>query len=226
MRLPLASLVLVTACSQAPKQPVHEDFSSLDGQDEKSDVFSHRMRVIASLQFGMASPWLSYSSTPRYRAVKFQAAGGDKVDVWVRSNDGGDAVAWLLDNRFRTLAVSDDAEPGLLDSHIVTTLPAGPRATHYIVYRDYDVLPATFSVQLAGGPNAPECTLDSECAGIALADGKVPLCNNETRVCERVAIEDIVCGGFLPPNPHQCPPGYTCITPPLTLDAPGRCEPE
>ncbi len=225
MRTYLASALVFAACTQA-KTPVDDDFSALSGQDDKSDVFSHRMKVVGSLSYGTASPWTRYTRTPRYRAVTFTGTGEDRVDAWVRSSDGGDAVAWLLDKNFRVLAANDDADETTYDAHLSLTLPPGPSAKHYIVWRDYDLRPADFIVQLEGAGAGPSCTLDSQCVGIAIADGKVPLCNNETHVCERVAIEDIVCGGFLPPNPHQCPAGYTCVTPPLTLDAPGHCEPE
>lgn len=224
MRIYLASALVLAACSQA-KAPVDDDFSSFSEQDVKSD-HSATMKIVASISYGTASPWFSYTRTPRYRAVTFTGTGGDRVDIWVRSSNGGDAVAWLLDRNFRVVAFNDDADATQLDSHIMATLPPGPSSTHYIVIRDYDLLPASFIVQLHGNAAGPTCTFDWECAGIATADGKVPLCNNETHVCELVAIEDIVCGGFLPPNPHECPAGYVCVTDPLTMGAPGHCEPE
>ncbi len=223
MRTCLAFALLVSACS-TEKQPVDDDFSELANQDIKSDSFSYRMKIVAGIGYGHASAWVNYTKTPRYRAVTFTGAGGDKVDAWVRSNNGGDAVGWILDKGFRVLASNDDADASTLDAHLSLTLPPGPSQKHYIVFRDYDLLSARFIVQLAGTSSGASCTLDSECVGIAIADGKVAQCNNDTHVCERVAIEDIVCGGFLPPNMHACPAGYTCVTPPLTMDAPGYCS--
>ncbi len=222
MRIFLASALILTACSDA-KAPVDDDFTSFENQDVKSDSFSYRMKILGSVSYGAASPWAAYTKTPRYRAVKFTGKGGDQLDAWVRSYDGGDAVAWVLDRSFRVLASNDDADATTYDSHLVLTLPPGPSDVHYIAYRDYDLLPAHFSVQLAPNGAGPGCTLDSECVGIALADGKVPQCNNETHVCERVAIDDIQCEGFLPPNIHHCPTGYSCVRPPLTMGAPGHC---
>ncbi len=194
------------------------------GIDEKSDVFSQRMKLLGAVDYGTASGWFQYTNVPRYRAVSFQGTGGDHVDVWVRSYDGGDAVAWLVDNQFHVIAANDDADVTTYDAHISTTLPPGPKAKRYVIVRDYDLLSASFIVQLQGGPSGATCTLDSDCDGIALADGKVPQCNNDTHLCERVAIEDIQCEGFLPPNIHRCPTGYACVHEPLTMDAPGICQ--
>ncbi len=222
MRILLASTLICFACSDA-KAPVNDDFASFENQDVKSDSFSYRMKILGSVNYGAASPWAAYTKTPRYRAVKFTGKGGDRLDAWVRSYDDGDAVAWVLDRTFHVLASNDDADTTTYDSHLVVTLPPGPSAVHYIVYRDYDLLAAHFSVQLAPNTAGPACTLDSECVGIAIADGKVPQCNNDTHVCERVAIGDILCEGLLPPNIHHCPTGFACVTPPLTMDAPGQC---
>ena len=225
MRAYLAFVFFFVGCSEA-KTPLAEDFSSFEGQDVKSDSFSYRMKIVNPLSYGYTSAAISYTKNPRYLAVPFTGTGGDRIDAWVRSSNGGDAVAWILDKGFHVLASNDDADETTFDAHLAVTLPAGPVSKHYIVFRDYDLLSARFSVQLEGSAAGPSCVLDSECVGIAIADGKVPLCNNDTHVCQRVAIEDIVCGGFLPPNMHQCPSGYTCVTPPLTMGAPGHCSPE
>src|SRR5206468_4203302 len=102
--------------------------------------------------YGDSSDSLRYTRSPRYRAYKFGGYEGDRVDVWVRSHDGGDAVTWVLDNRFNVLASNDDADDKTYDSHVVATLPASDSITHYVVYRDYALSPAHFAVELAVQP--------------------------------------------------------------------------
>src|SRR4051812_44159192 len=100
MRRLLASLICASffaGCGGA-KAPVSEDFSNLAGLDQKSDAFSYRMKILGSLDYGQTSDAVAYHKKPRFRAFKFGGHAGDKVDAWVRSSSGGDAVAWILDN--------------------------------------------------------------------------------------------------------------------------------
>jgi hypothetical protein len=163
MKTILACLLLVTAC--AHKAPVTDDFSDRVGQDEKSDAFSYRMKILGSLDYGQSSDTVKYTHSPRYRAYKLAGYEGDRVDVWVHSNDG-DSVAWLLDNSFHVLASNDDADDTTLDSHIVTTLPASDSITHYLVYRDYSTSTAHFWVDLAAMPYDTSCTSDDDCTAV------------------------------------------------------------
>ena len=223
MRIYLASLLVVAACAQ--KTSVTDDFADIAGHDEKSDAFSYRMKIVGSLDYGQTSTSVLYTSTPRYRTFKFGGNAGDNVDVWVHSTDGGDAVAWVLDDTFRVLGGNDDAYSNTFDSHVALTLPASPSITHYIVFRDYDLLTSHYTVALTGTTTGPSCSLDSECVGIAIADGKVPECNATTHTCERVDIAAIHCGGFIM-NAHECPSGYLCRLQPGTPDVGGHCEPQ
>src|SRR5260221_7633930 len=109
MRIQLAYFVFVVACAQQ-KAAVDDSFTSLDGVDQKSDAFSYRMKIVGSLDYGANSSSVKYTSTPRYRAFKFSGRQYDNVDVWVKSTDGGDAVAWVLDNGFHVLATNDHAD--------------------------------------------------------------------------------------------------------------------
>ena len=176
MRRALLSLTCLLAlgagCSNGGKAPVDEDFSDLAGADEKSDAFSYRMKILGSLDYGQTSATVAYKSTPRFRAFKFAGHKGDQIDVWVRSTNGGDALAWVLDNKFNVVAQNDDAlEGGTLDSHITVTLPGNTDAnivTHYIVLRDYDLHAKKFTVQLSGKNNFFSCTADSDCVAVPL----------------------------------------------------------
>jgi hypothetical protein len=142
------------------------------------------MKIVGSLDFGTTSATVKYTSSPRYRAFKLAANGGDTVDAWVRSTKG-DAVAWLLDNDFNIVASNDDADHTTLDSHIVATVPASASATHYIVFRDYSLESHNFTVQLAGTVSFDACEVDADCVAVSYGgccpDGTLAACNvNET----------------------------------------------
>lgn len=164
MRKILASLILLAAC--ASKAPVSDDFSDFSGMDEKSDSFSYRMKILGTVDYGHTTSSLKYTSAPRYRAYKFDGFEGDRVDVWVRSSNGGDAVAWVLDGSFNVLGSNDDATDSTLDSHIVMTLGPSTKTTHYVVYRDYSLSSAKFAVNLAVQPYDTTCGSDADCAAV------------------------------------------------------------
>jgi hypothetical protein len=99
---------------------------------------------------------VSYSSPPKYRSYGFSAKGGDTITIDVKSKNGGDAMAWLTTTSYSTVASNDDASSSTLDSKIVYTVPANSAKKSYrIVFRDYDLLAATFSVKLSIDGPAP-----------------------------------------------------------------------
>jgi hypothetical protein len=201
----LSSLIAV-GCSTEKPVPTDE-FSSLDGVDEKADAFSTHMKLLGQLAYGKVSDDVTYSKSPKYRAFKFFGKEGDKVDLWVRSGDG-DAVAWLLDGHFHVVATNDDAAPDTFDAHIETTLPASSLKTHYIVFREYGYAKATFSVQLDGGDPIFACQVDADCVAvpeaaccptgrkIAVASGEeeayadANACHEPPHVCNKAVILD------------------------------------
>jgi len=209
---------LVAGCA-VDKTPPTDSFTDLAGLDEKADAFSYRMKIVDSLAFGESTASVKYTKTPRFRAVKFAAKPGDSIDVWVRSTDG-DAVAWVLDNAFRVMDTNDDADDTTLDAHISFKMPQGATSdTHYIVFRDYGLHTAHFTVALGG--SAAACVVDADCAGVTSPDDRVPECNSGTNQCELVAPADIRCGGFTR-NPHECTPGFACKVNQIP-DIPGTC---
>jgi len=126
----------------AIKQPIYaRDYLFGEG----AEVFSGQMSVIGTLLHGQTA-LVGYFNPPRYRAFRFAAGQHDRMDIWVRSNDG-DAVAWLLDTNFNTLAWNDDAQTGTTDAHIVLTIPS-VQPIFYIVFREYKLAFSHFSVQL------------------------------------------------------------------------------
>ncbi len=96
-----------------------------------------------------------YYSPPTYRSYGFDAKGGDEITVDVKSVYG-DAVGWITDSSYNVLAFNDDASSRTLDSKVKYKVPAGQSARSYrIVFRDYDLLEATFNVTLSIKSTAP-----------------------------------------------------------------------
>ena len=143
--------MVVAACGG--KGPVDEDFSNLATVDQKSDAFSYRMKVLGPLS---GSDTTLYTSAPRFRAWTLP---GGHADAWVRSTQG-DAVAWLLDARFKVVAKNDDADDTTYDAHVVGDL-AG---SGYLVFRDYDLQSHYFTATLAASDTS--CTGTGQIASV------------------------------------------------------------
>ena len=161
--LALCGAAFTPACSSA----VAEGASEGKVAREESAIKSAQIKVVGSLDYGQTSDAFDYTATPEYRAVKFAGSAGDDVDVWVRSTNGGDAVAYLLDNDFKEIARNDDASKTTLDSHIKATLPKNASATHYVVFRDYYGSKASFTVALKGPSAIFACNTDADCTVVA-----------------------------------------------------------
>ena len=58
-------------------------------------------------------------------------------------------MGWITTSAFDVLAANDDASLATLDSKVIYKVPAGTASRAYrIVFRDYDLLDATFTVKL------------------------------------------------------------------------------
>ena len=201
MRLSLACLLLA-ACAQQ-KTAVDDSFLDLSGMDQKSDAFSYRMKIVGSLDYGHTSAQVKYTSSPRYRALKFSGQANDQVDVWVKSTDGGDAVAWVLDNSFHVLGSNDDASADTLDAHVTLTLPASASATHYVVFRDYATQTAHFKVTLDGGPAYDtSCATDDDCVAVP-AGGCCP--DGRSAAVNKDSVDAYAAATACTEPPHVCP---------------------
>ena len=128
----LASFACVAGCS-----------SSSDGPAEKEAVESYESELRLA--------------QPRYRAFGFWAKGGDEITADVKSLNG-DAMGWITTSSYDVVAANDDASYSTLDSKVVYTVPAGTASRAYrIVFRDYDLLDATFTVKLSINSAAATC---------------------------------------------------------------------
>lgn len=198
----LSSLIAVGAAGCATDKPeATDDFSALDGVDQKTDAFSTHMKLIGSLDYGQTSDAVAYSKTPRYRAFKFGGNPGDTVDIWVRSEDG-DALAWVLDNHWHILGKNDDADETTLDAHIKVTLGKSDSITHYVVFRDYGWQKAHFTVSIEGGNAMLACNKDADCVSIPQ-----PMCcpNGKHVAVNKDHVDEYVDANACAQPPQICP---------------------
>jgi hypothetical protein len=160
--LPLLGLA-VAVCAPACASSAAEKEAVADDAQEYS-TWSANWRIAGSLAFGESASE-RHSGSPRYRAFKFAANGGDTVDIWVRSRNG-DPVTFLLNDDFKVVAKNDDASPSNTNSHIATRLPQHRSRTHYVVVRDYDYAAFDFTVALEGVHDFDYCSRDSDCTKV------------------------------------------------------------
>jgi hypothetical protein len=202
------ALVGAAACGVPTTKPMPEEsFTDLADLDEKSDAFSWRMRVAGTIKDGETKT-TRYTASPRFRALRLSGTAGDRVDAWVRARND-DAVAWLTDGRYNVLASNDDADGTTLDAHLVTTLKT--TGTHYIIFRTYDVVPATFDVSLdvqSAQPDYRACTADSECIKVSMGG----CCT----AWQKTAVNATYADAYAADN--QCKPPYPPCAPPPDVE--------
>lgn len=104
-----------------------------------------------------------YYNPPTYRSFGFDAKGGDSITVDIKSQEG-DAMGWITDSSYNVLAQNDDASSSTLDSKVTYKVPSGQASRAYrIVFRDYDLLDATFTVSLKITSSTPAtCTYNKQ----------------------------------------------------------------
>ena len=137
--------------------------SSSDGPAEKEAVESYEseLRLAQPRYLGQIANGETktnyYYNPPRYRAFGFWAKGGYEITADVKSLNG-DAMGWITTSSYDVVAANDDASYSTLDSKVVYTVPAGTASRAYrIVFRDYDLLDATFTVKLSINSAAATC---------------------------------------------------------------------
>jgi hypothetical protein len=148
----LFALVALAGCQPQEKTPAHETFTIMNAD-------SHRN--IPTIAYGATSKPICTGGT--YGWLKFEAKAGDNVDIWVKAQDGGDAVVFLLDDHLGNVGSNDDADATTLDAHLVK--PIAVSGTYYIGFRDYGFNDATFTVSLKGS-GLYDCQTDSDCVAV------------------------------------------------------------
>jgi hypothetical protein len=190
-----ATAILFSLGCDNQKPELGDDFSGLQGLDQKSDQFSSKMKLLGSLDYGQTSATVKYHNPPKYLAYKFGGQKGDQVVIDVASPNG-DAYAWLTNNDFKILAKNDDSGDSL-DSHIEFTLPGNKNPdiiTYYIIFKTYDGADASFHVSLAN----KACVDKVFCIQGSHWDATQCKCVTDQQTCGGIA-------GI------QCPAGQKCV---------------
>ena len=138
--------------------------SSAEAPKESVDSYESELRLASPKYLGQIANGetksVYYSDPPRYRAYGFTAKGGDEITADVKSTYG-DGMGWITTASFDVLAANDDASSSTLDAKVVYKVPAGTASRAYrIVFRDYDLLSATFNVKLTIKSAAATCSYD------------------------------------------------------------------
>ncbi len=161
-----------------------------------------------------------YAPPPRYASFALNVNGGDEVDVRVAGEGRADAMAWLLDPRGRLLAFNDDAVgERTLDARIATKVPAslGTKAQLRVVFREYSLSRATFTVTARVKPGMFACTTDVDCAKVSRGG----CCT----AWQSIAVNASRAEDYAAQN--QCKPPYPPCAPPPRDGGPeqvARCE--
>lgn len=152
MRIRPAHVTLVAFCVMSSTACAE----SLDDSETVAAESSDALVVPAAARVGTLhhgeSVTVFYTGTPRYRAYSFVAAAGDAIAITAQSTDG-DAVLWLTNAGFGTVAKNDDEGPGLRNARITRTLKNA--GTYWIVVAEAKRADATLTVSLARTNPAP-----------------------------------------------------------------------
>jgi len=145
----VTALTAVAGCSTEESGKGEEDVAATESELKLSGT-----RYLGKITSGQTRTGYYYAP-PTYRSYGFDAKGGDEITVDVKSVYG-DGMGWITDSNYNVLAFNDDATRYTLDAKVKYKVPAGqPTKSYRIVFRDYDLLEATFNVTLNIQSTAP-----------------------------------------------------------------------
>lgn len=149
----VSAVAVLTGCSSSDA-PQKEDVDSYE-----SELRLAGPRYLGQIANGETKS-NSYYNPPKYRAYGFTAKAGDEITADVQSLNG-DAMGWITTSSYDALAANDDASSSTLDAKVTYKVPAGTASRAYrIVFRDYDLLDATFTVKVTIKSGAATCSYD------------------------------------------------------------------
>lgn len=206
-------------CAVDSTEAEKEDVSA----EDLESALSGGIRDLGEIPGTGESRTARHAAPPKYAGYTFYADGGDEVDAWVRASGSSDPVAWILDARNKQVAFNDDApEGGTLASHLVKKLPAtlGKKAKLRVVFRDYRLAPATYTVSVRVKPGMLSCTVDADCAKVSV--GGCCTAWQSTAVNATRAEDYAAQNQCKPPYPPCAPPPRDLLDAEATKVA--RCE--
>jgi hypothetical protein len=158
------SLVLAAAMAGCGVAPT-DDFSDLNGLDEKADAFSKKLKLEGSLDYGQTSKSVKYVY-PHYVAWKFAGQPGDLASAHVTSTDGS-PVVWIVDNTFHVLNREDATGHSVTNDAKLTANTNPDIHTYYVIVRDANLADSHFQVELSKKIDPMfACNADSDCVAV------------------------------------------------------------
>lgn len=153
----VTAVAAVTGCSQDSGGKAEEDVAVTESELKLTGT-----RYLGKIKSGETRKGYYYAP-PTYRSYGFDATGGDEITVDVKSVYG-DGMGWITDSKYNVLAFNDDASRYTLDAKVRYKVPVGKASQSYrIVFRDYDLLEATFDVTLNIKSTVPTtCSYDGQ----------------------------------------------------------------
>jgi hypothetical protein len=194
-----AALAALVGCSA---QTDEEDVQGKEGKlaTAESELKLSGAKYVGRIASGDTRT-VSYDYPPAFRAFGFDAKAGDAITVTVSSLNG-DAMAWITDSNYNVLAANDDASAQTLDSKVTYTIPkSSTKRTFRLVFRDYDLMAATFRVSLdvKSDSSSSTCSYEGQSyahgASFPAADG----CNTCSCSASGVACTKMACLQCNPP---------------------------
>jgi hypothetical protein len=213
----LSTFGLLAGCSTEDASSKEEVASSAEQELKLSGT-----KYLGKISNGQTKS-VYYYYPPTYRSYGFDAKGGDSITVDIKSVYG-DAMGWITDASYNVLAQNDDASSSTLDSKVKYKVPSSLATKSYrIVFRDYDLLEATFNTKLTITSSAPStCSYNNQTYQSGDSFDSTDGCNtctcssNGSVGCTKMAC---ACDPDNEPNrnyvgtPQQCMTlRYTCMT--------------
>ena len=143
--LGLLTVTFATMAASAGCQGPANESTPSAGDEALSALTSNE--ILGSIAYGQTIGPVAYTSKPHYRAWSFTAHAGDVVSAWVRSSTGGYPRAWLLSSTFATIETGK-YPTDTTATRVTHSLPVD--GTYYVAFRDVNLAPGTFTVELDG----------------------------------------------------------------------------
>lgn len=174
-----ASLTALVLCLLVPAGIVACSASD-DTSEESSESDLRAMtpaEIVGTIAYGETKT-VAYTSSPKYRALSFQAEKGDAIDARFVGDGGVNPTAYLLSSTFSTLEHNDDEAAGSSASHFTHVISKA--GTYYLVVRDVKTHSGNVTISLSrtnaapNGPSDPNDPFDAaSCSGSAITSSKL-----------------------------------------------------
>ena len=128
----MSAVLAATGCATSGDPMLDEDDFSNESALAGGADFASTVKVVGTVDVGFARN-INYTSTPRFRAVKFHVEAGAQLELFVRSTQG-DPIAWFSDKNFKVIDRSDDANEETNSNISVESVAT--TGDYYLVFRD------------------------------------------------------------------------------------------